>query len=878
MHAKTLRNNFIEYFKKNGHAHVTSSPVVPLDDPTLLFINAGMNQFKDVFLGQSKRDFSTATTVQKCIRVGGKHNDLDNVGHTARHTTFFEMLGNFSFGDYFKEDAIRFAMEVSTTVFELEKERIWISVFETDDEAYEIWKKYMPEERIVRMGEKDNFWAMGDTGPCGPCTELYYDRGTEYGNGSSPLDDEDGDRFIEFWNLVFMQYNRDESGKMTPLPKPCVDTGAGLERILALKNNVDTVFQTDILRALIQKIEEISEIKYEPNDKEKAPAFHVIADHLRSLCFAIADGAQPSNIERGYVLRKILRRAIRYARMLGLDRPFMDQLVPVLTSLMGTDYPELKASEKRTCEILTLEEESFFRTLKRGGNILQNIIEHAKKSKTKQITGEEAFKLKDTYGFPIEEIMLIAKDEGITVNLDAYQLLEEQAKERSKKAHGKVSQQVSESIYQEFAKTHEATIFTGYDTLTDEATIMGIVVDGNFADKIEEGQEGIIILNQTPFYAEKGGQVGDQGYIEHEKARFSVNDCQSPYTDIIVHEGKVLEGTFLLGEPVVAHVNEQRRKKLAIHHSATHLLHFALCEVVGEHVKQAGSLVETDHLRFDFNHHKALSKEEIREIEKIVNNKIAECSDVNVFETSFSEVQQMGEIKQFFGDKYGSKVRVVDIGGFAKELCGGTHLQNIGKIGLFRIKKESSVAAGVRRIEAVCGLPALEIMYEDEDLVDHVCTSLNAQKAKLIERIDSLNSELKELKATLESFSSQQISAMAKQLLEKKKSHGKCTWISETVDVSPKQLVELGNQLMDKLKSGIIFLSLKNGDRVQLLVRVSHDFLNLKIKANELIKQISPIVGGSGGGKPDMAQAGGKDSSKLGEAISAFDELMKKLC
>ncbi|MBS0607485.1 MAG: alanine--tRNA ligase, partial [Verrucomicrobia bacterium] len=554
MLSQEIRRNFLKYFKDNGHSIVASSPVVPHDDPTLLFINAGMNQFKDVFLGKSQRDYKRAATAQKCIRVGGKHNDLDNVGHTSRHLTFFEMLGNFSFGDYFKEQAIHFAWELTHKVFQFDADKIWITIFQDDEEAFELWKKIVPEKRIVRMGEKDNFWAMGDTGPCGPCSELYYDRGDKYGNAPSPKDDPTGERYLEFWNLVFMQFNRDASGKFQNLPKQSIDTGSGLERVVSLKMGVDTLFATDTFQELIAQVEQVSGKKYNAADPHLAPAFHVIADHIRSLSFAIADGAQPSNIERGYILRKLLRRAVRYGRMLGMQEPFLAKILPRLVDMMGPDYRELTASQNRIAEILTAEEEAFIRTLKRGGNILNAIIEQAQKSPLKQITGEEAFKLKDTYGFPLEEILLIAKDTSLQVNIDAYQILEEKAKEKSRSAQTVHLQEVEENLFKDYVAKHGSSTFLGYESILSEGTIMGIVADGKFVDKLVEGQEGMIILDRTPFYAEMGGQIADQGTLSHHKALFHVSTCHAPYPGVIAHIGKLEKGLMIIGEPVTAKV------------------------------------------------------------------------------------------------------------------------------------------------------------------------------------------------------------------------------------------------------------------------------------------------------------------------------------
>lgn len=846
MLSSQIRRKFLHYFKEKGHAVIPSSPVVPHDDPTLLFTNAGMNQFKDVFLGKTERDYTTATTSQKCIRVGGKHNDLDNVGHTSRHLTFFEMLGNFSFGDYFKEKAITYAWEVSTQVFEFDPEKIWITVFRDDDEAFELWKKIVPVKRIVRMDEKDNFWAMGDTGPCGPCSELYFDKGPKYGNATTIPEDTSGERYLEFWNLVFMQFNRDAAGKMSPLPKQSIDTGSGLERVISLKLGVDNLFSTDILRDLIAEVEQISGKKYELHDAELAPAFHVIADHIRSLSFAIADGAQPSNIERGYVLRKLLRRAVRYGRMLGLQDPFLAKVLPRLVRSMGDDYPELKAAQGRIAEILTLEEEAFLRTLKRGGNILNGVIADAKKRPQKEITGEEAFKLKDTYGLPLEEILLIAKDTHLSVNLEAYQLLEEQAKEKSKAAHVVHAQHVEESLYKEFAEKHKASHFTGYSEIKSAATILAILVGGSFTQTIEAGQEGIILLDKTPFYAEKGGQVGDTGTMTKETNTFTVADCQTPYAGVVAHIGSCSKGSLRVGDHVSAEVDSSRRLLIQNNHTATHLLHYALVQILGPHIKQAGSLVDAERLRFDFNHHKAVSKEEVEQIEDLVNAHIRENSPVQVYELSFEEAQKRPEIKQFFGDKYGAKVRVIDIEA-SKELCGGTHTSKTGNIGYFRISKESSIAAGVRRIEAVTG-KAAETFARSSIIQLESRIALQAEETKKVEQ---------QLKAARRLM----LKDTAQTLVQQATKAGSIPLISAIVDVD--ELAPLMEEIAGRFSSGAILLALRKEGRCQVMLRLSADLVKKGLNAMTILKEAAPLINGSGGGKPEAAQAGGKSPEHL---------------
>lgn len=866
MVSQEIRRNFLKYFKDNGHTVVASSPVVPHDDPTLLFINAGMNQFKDVFLGKTQRDYTRAASSQKCIRVGGKHNDLDNVGHTARHLTFFEMLGNFSFGDYFKKEAIAHAWEVTTKIFNFDPKDVWISVFREDEEAFELWKSIVPKNKIVRMDEKDNFWTMGDTGPCGPCSELYFDRGEKYGTARSPKEDIEGTRYLEFWNLVFMQFNRDKNGRMTDLPKQSIDTGTGLERVASLKMGVDTVFATDVLRSIIAQIENTSGKKYNPNDTLLAPAFHVISDHIRSLAFAIADGAQPSNVERGYILRKLLRRAVRYGRTLGMQEPFLAKILPRLIETMGPDYHELMTSGARIAEVLTLEEESFIRTLKRGGNILSSVIEHAQKTESKEITGEEAFKLKDTYGFPIEEILLIAKDTGLQVNLDAYQLLENQAKERSRSAQTVHAQEVQENLFKNYVEKHGACEFLGFEETSCEGTITGLVVDGKFVDTMKEGDEGMVILDRTVFYAEKGGQSGDTGNLTHHDAHFKVTDCHTPYSSVIVHIGKLEKGSLIIGEPVSAELDLKRRQKIENNHTATHLLHWALQKVLGSHIRQAGSLVESRRLRFDFIHHKALTKEEIRQIEILVNEKIREGTEVRFYELSYDEAQKHPDIKQFFGEKYGAKVRVVDID-YSKELCGGTHTHRVSTISTFRITKEGSVASGVRRIEAVTGKEAEEFTYANEDVAEKAAELLKVPSAKLIERTTALLEENKHLSLELKQFKKESLKSLAKELLTKAQKSGHHSFIGEIVSVDADLLPELIESLITALKSGVVLLGTKAEGRCHLIARVSSDLTQKGIQAVQLIKEIAPIMGGSGGGKAESAQAGGKNPEGLKEAI-----------
>ncbi len=861
MQTQTIRRQFLKYFKEKQHAVIASSPVVPHDDPTLLFTNAGMNQFKDVFLGKSLRDYKRAATSQKCIRVGGKHNDLDNVGHTRRHLTFFEMLGNFSFGDYFKRDAIQFAWEVATEVYGFEADRIWPTVFRDDDEAFEMWRAYVPAERITRFGEKDNFWAMGDVGPCGPCSELLFDRGAAYGSSTKPIEDTSGERFLEFWNLVFMQFNKTPDGKMVPLPRPSIDTGAGLERVVSLKMNVDSVFETDILRGIIDKVEEVSGVKYEMQDT-RGSAFRVIADHLRCLAFAIADGVQPSNVDRGYVLRKVLRRAVRYGRMLGMEEPFLGKVLPRLVQSMGNDYQELTKAEGRIAEILTTEEEAFIRTLKRGGNMLSQVMERSH-AHGNCISGDDAFKLKDTYGMPIEEILLLAKDAELTVDEKRYQALEIEAKERSRSSQ-KVTQQVaSESLFEDYLKKFGPSKFVGYTEKSLVGKVTALVVDGQFVNEMQAGQDGMVILDQTPFYAEMGGQIGDVGTLKSDHELFKVLNCVSPFKGVIAHLGTLEKGTLRVGLPLTAAFDAPRRQKIANNHTATHLLHWALHEVLGEHIKQAGSVVDQERLRFDFSHHKALSQEEVQKIEDLVNSKVRENLCVRWYEIPYEEAKEKAEIKQFFGEKYSSIVRVIDME-FSKELCGGTHTSATGNIGLFRIAKESSIAAGIRRIEAVTGEEAEAIGREAENALSTMAGLLKTQPQKLMERIEKLLEENKLMAQELKASKKGQLEQVITALSSKVEELNHIPILIQKVSVTPDELRVCADELMGRTTSlALVLASAADPQKCHVIVRISDDLVAKGINAQEIVKAIAPFIEGSGGGKANSAQAGEKQLSSF---------------
>lgn len=877
MKSQTIRQGFIEYFKKQGHTMVPSSPVAPFNDPTLLFINAGMNQFKDVFLGKDKRDYTRATSSQKCVRVGGKHNDLENVGHTRRHMTFFEMLGNFSFGDYFKEEAMRFAYEVSTQVFKLDPEKIYVSVYEKDDEAYELWKAHVDESRIVRLGEKDNFWSMGDTGPCGPCSELLYDRGPEFGSATSPLDDEDGERFLEFWNLVFMQYNRAEDGTMTPLPKPCVDTGAGLERIMSLIEDVPTVFQTDILQHLIRVIEKVAGVSYDPTNSELAPAFHVIADHIRTLAFAIADGVDPSNVDRGYVLRKVLRRAVRYARRLNIKKPFLSQLVEPLIEVMGEDYRELEQSKKRIMSLLESEEKAFIRVLEKGGNRLKEITTKAKNSSDKKIAGLDAFTLKDTYGFPLEEIELIAKDEGLTIDMPSFTKLEQEAKEKSRKAHKKVAQTAEVSLFETLVEQGKTSTFVGGDQDEAKASIEAIVVDGGFVKTLEPGQSAELVLDQTSFYPEKGGQVGDKGSLEHGEMVFKVEDTQSPYEGVITHRGTLVSGEITVGDPLVTKIDVPRRREIEKHHSATHLLHYALQKVLGAHIKQAGSLVEADRLRFDFTHHEAVSHEQIRELEACVNGMIWEGGAVSIEEKRFADIANDPSIKQFFGDKYGTHVNVVSVGKTSKELCGGTHVKEVALIGYLRIASIKTISAGVKRIEAYLGLEAeRHVRYPVEDEREQTAQLLKAKPKKdgVLEAATKMISEMSALKQKVQKMKQTLFTSALKTLASEAEKVGDYNVITKKVDMDSEDAFELIKQLAGQQDKAVALLAAEAGDKCFLFLALSKSVVKAGLNAGSLLKPLLESLGGRGGGKPDMARGAAPAGCEL---QSVFEALKKAL-
>ena len=866
MKASEIRSQFLKFFESKGHTIVASSPVVPGDDPTLLFTNAGMNQFKDVFLGFDKRPYTRATTAQKCIRAGGKHNDLENVGYTARHHTFFEMLGNFSFGDYFKHDAIQYAWELLTEVYKLPKDKLWVTVYAEDDEAYDIWHKTVgvPTERIVRIGDNkgaryasDNFWMMGDTGPCGPCTEIFYDHGPEIPGGPPGSPDEDGDRYIEIWNNVFMQFNRDEAGVMHKLPKPSVDTGMGLERITAVLQHVHSNYEIDLFVNLLGAAKRAVEQAGGTGVDLEAPSLKVIADHIRACTFTVVDGVIPSNAGRGYVLRRIARRAIRHGYKLGARKPFFHALVPALVAEMGEAYPELRQNAERATEVLRQEEEAFFRTIANG----MEILEKALASGAKQIDGDTAFKLHDTYGFPVDLTADVCRERGVTVDEARFNALLDEQRQRAREA-GKFK------MAQGLEYTGAATTFHGYEKLIhDIATVTAIYVDGTAVNEAHSGDDAVIVLDHTPFYAESGGQVGDTGELRSPGSRFVVEDTLKVQAAVYGHHGRVAEGTIKLGDSLAAKVDAEKRARTVRNHSATHLMHKALREVLGGHVQQKGSLVNAERTRFDFAHNGALTDEQIRRVEAIVNAEILANHPTQARVMPIEEAQKSGAM-MLFGEKYGDEVRVLEIGS-SRELCGGTHVQRTGDIGLFKIVAESGVAAGIRRVEAVTGENALAYLQSLESTVNQVAGTLKASPAEVTGRIGQVLDQVRSLEKELAALKGKLASAQGDELVNQAVDVKGLKVLAATLEgADAKALRETLDKLKDKLKSAAIVLAAVDGGKVQLAAGVTADSTG-KVKAGELVNFVAQQVGGKGGGKPDMAMAGGTDPRNLSAALAS---------
>ncbi|BBR03787.1 alanine--tRNA ligase [Klebsiella quasipneumoniae] len=859
-----IRQAFLDFFHSKGHQVVASSSLVPHNDPTLLFTNAGMNQFKDVFLGLDKRNYSRATTAQRCVRAGGKHNDLENVGYTARHHTFFEMLGNFSFGDYFKQDAIKYAWELLTgeNWFALPKEKLWVTVYETDDEAFDIWANEVgvPRERIIRIGDNkgapfasDNFWQMGDTGPCGPCTEIFFDHGDHIWGGPPGSPEEDGDRYIEIWNIVFMQFNRQADGTMEPLPKPSVDTGMGLERIAAVLQHVNSNYDIDLFRDLIASVAKVTGATDLTNK-----SLRVIADHIRSCAFLIADGVIPSNENRGYVLRRIIRRAIRHGNMLGAKDTFFWKLVAPLIAVMGSAGEELKQQQAQVEQVLKTEEEQFARTLERGLALLD---EELSKLKGDTLDGETAFRLYDTYGFPVDLTADVCRERNIKVDEAGFEAAMEEQRRRARESSG------FGADYNAMIRVDGASEFKGYDHLELNGKVTALFIDGKAVDSVSAGQEAVVILDQTPFYAESGGQVGDKGELKGAAFSFAVSDTQK-YGQAIGHIGKVASGSLKVGDAVQADVDEARRQRIRLNHSATHLMHAALRQVLGTHVAQKGSLVNDKALRFDFSHFEAMKPEEIRAVEDLVNAQIRRNLAIETNIMDIDAARASGAMA-LFGEKYDDRVRVLRMGDFSTELCGGTHAARTGDIGLFRITSESGTAAGVRRIEAVTGEGAMAMLHAQSDQLSDIAQLLKGDSHNLgekvraaLERTRQLEKELQQLKEQAAAQESANLSSKAEEI------NGVKLLVSELAGVEPKMLRTMVDDLKNQLGSTVVVLATVADGKVSLIAGVSKDVTD-RVKAGELVGMVAQQVGGKGGGRPDMAQAGGTDASALPAALAS---------
>ena len=864
MKAAEIREKFLKFFESKGHTIVRSSSLVPGNDPTLLFTNSGMVQFKDVFLGAESRPYSRATTAQRSVRAGGKHNDLENVGYTARHHTFFEMLGNFSFGDYFKRDAIHYAWELLTTVYRLPKEKLWVTVYQEDDEAYDMWAKEVgvPTERIIRIGDNkgaryasDNFWQMADTGPCGPCSEIFYDHGPDVWGGPPGSPEEDGDRYIEIWNLVFMQFNRDAQGNMTPLPKPCVDTGMGLERIAAVLQHVHSNYEIDLFQALIQAAARETGVADLSNNSLK-----VIADHIRACSFLIVDGVIPGNEGRGYVLRRIVRRAIRHGYKLGCKRPFFNKLVADLVAQMGGAYPELADAQARVTDVLRQEEERFFETIEHGMSILDDALATLESKGGKVLSGDIAFKLHDTYGFPLDLTADVCRERGMTVDEPAFDEAMSRQREQARAA-GKFK--AAQGLDYSGAKT----TFHGYEeSIFDDAKVVALYVDGTAVNEVAHGQQAVVVLDHTPFYAESGGQVGDTGVLANASVRFAVADTLKVQADVVGHHGTLEQGVLRVGDVVKAEIDAVRRARTARNHSATHLMHKALREVLGSHVQQKGSLVDDEKTRFDFAHNAPMSDEQLRRVEDIVNAEVLANAPGIVRVMPYDEAVKGGAMA-LFGEKYGDEVRVLDLG-FSRELCGGTHVHRTGDIGLFKIVGETGVAAGIRRVEAITGDNAVRYVQSLEGRVNAVAAALKAQPSELTQRVAQVQEQVKSLEKELAALKSKLASSQGDELAAQAVDVSGVQVLAATLDgADVKTLRETVDKLKDKLKHAAIVLAAVDGDKISLIAGVTAD-ASKKVKAGELVNFVAQQVGGKGGGRPDMAQAGGTDPAKLPAALA----------
>ena len=874
MTGNEIRQHYLDYFQKHGHRVVRSSSLIPQDDPTLLFTNAGMVQFKRTFLGEEKRDYHRATTSQKCVRAGGKHNDLENVGYTARHHTFFEMLGNFSFGDYFKEKAVDFAWDLLTNGYGLPADKLWASVYLDDDEAYELWTKRVgiPESRMVRLGEKDNFWAMGDTGPCGPCSEIHLDRGAEHGCGRPECDVAcDCDRFLEIWNLVFMQFNRDAAGIMTPLPKPSIDTGLGLERMASVIQNVNTNFETDLIYPIIQRTEQLAEKPY-GQDETVDVAMKVIADHSRAAAFLIGDGVLPSNEGRGYVLRRIMRRAIRYGRNIGLNKPFLHETARVVFDIMQPAYPDLKTGAAFITNVIENEENRFSETLDNGLRVLNDALAEIRAKGTQQVPGDLIFKLYDTFGFPVDIVRDVVRDEGLTLDADGFEARMDQQRRQSR---SKIAFTGMSDAYRQLSAAGEKPEFVGYGTLSCEARVVLIVQDENGVEAADAGAIVEVVTTATPFYGEAGGQVGDHGTITAPGLEMVVTDTIKDPTGIIIHKGKIEKGRLENEQTVMLTVDGERRAAVACNHTATHILHAALRRELGDHVKQAGSLVASERLRFDFTHFSQIDPDALERIEAFVNRRIRQNVPVNTQEMGMEEAVASGATA-LFEEKYGDRVRVISLDTFSRELCGGTHTGQTGNIGLFKILSESSVASGVRRIEAVTGSAALEQVQKTSRILLQLSALVKDKPDGVVGRVESIMTQLKRMEKETERLKTKMAEMQAEgggdQAVE---INGVATIIRQVSVDKPAALRELADRFRDRVGSGVVVLGAETEGKALLIVIVSKD-LTGRFHAGKMIKIIAGEVGGGGGGRPDMAQAGGTQPQKLTQALEKARELIAK--
>ena len=872
MTGNEARKFFMEYFKKHNHQQVRSSSLVPQDDPTLLFVNAGMVQFKRVFTGDEKRDYSTAVTAQKCVRAGGKHNDLENVGYTARHHTFFEMLGNFSFGEYFKEKAVDFAWDLLTNGYGFDKEKLWVSVFHEDDEAYNIWRDQVgvPEQRIVRLGEEDNFWAMGDTGPCGPCSEIHIDRGPEFGcDRKDCAVGCDCDRWLELWNLVFMQFEKDEQGNMTPLPKPSIDTGLGLERVISVLQGVPTNYDTDLFVPIMEKVGQLSNKKRHDSNLVEV-AMKVIADHSRATAFLICDGVMPSNEGRGYVLRRIMRRAIRYGRSIGLVKPFLHETVQTVFTIMDEAYPELKDSSAFILNVVKNEEEKFLETLGTGMKLLEVTIDEIKSQKSSMIPGDVIFKLYDTFGFPVDIIIDHVKEMDIDLDLEGFErnMAEQKARSKSTKKFAGVGE-----AYKSLTSKGVKTAFEGYDNIEGRSQILIIVRDDKEIETAQKGDTIEIVTAATVFYAESGGQAGDTGIFENKSCVINIMETIKDPTGIVIHKGLVEKGKVKKGNSFILKVNAAKRHNTALNHSATHILHSTLRNVLGDHVKQSGSLVTDTRLRFDFTHFSFISVEELKAIENQVNLRIRENHPIETKEMNIDEAVKAGATA-LFEEKYGDVVRVVSQGAFSQELCGGTHTNKSGDIGLFKILSEGGIASGIRRIEAATGQIALDYIHKEQSLIESTAGLLKGAKEDVVSKVEALLKDKKSLEKELESLKAKMASKSVENIDDVVREIKGVKVISKRVEIeNPSQLRDLADKFKTKIGSGVILLGAQSNGKA-LLISIVTDDLTKKFKAGDIVKAAAKIVGGGGGGRSDMAQAGGTKPENLDQALESVFKIM----